>query len=126
MLRRTSPALFKRTPARLSGAAPPPMYNMKAYNVPDADLPRGILYLRYKGPAKILRVFDFKWWLNRQCQLDKDGLFGGILLSFVVWNFVWRVPQYFLWGERSPPRIVDWNKGKAGYLPEDFQFTPVK
>mmetsp|Transcript_74262 Transcript_74262/g.86189 ORF Transcript_74262/g.86189 Transcript_74262/m.86189 type:complete len:125 (+) Transcript_74262:25-399(+) len=123
MLRRTSASLFKSTPVHRAGGG---LYHpLKAEEVPSAELTKGF-FCKLNGPLSILRVIDIKWMMNRCVDMHREHYIATPLMLYCIWQFVWGLPQSYLWGDAKPPRDVDWNKGKAGFLPEGFVPTEVK
>lgn len=122
MLRRTSVSLFK--PTRVNKAGGGLFHFLKAEEVPSADLCKG-LFCHLNGTLSILRLVDIKWIMNRCVGMHREYYIASPLMYFCIWQFLWGLPQKFLWADGKPPRDVDWNKGQAGHLPEGFVPTVV-
>lgn len=123
MLRRTSQSLFQKTRPNMAGGG---LYHPLALEeVPAADTTKGF-FCKLNGPLSILRIVDIKWMMNRAVGLHREHYIASPLMYFCIWQFVWGLPQKFIWGDGQPPRSVDWNTGKAGHLPEGFVPTVVK
>lgn len=122
MLRRTSQALFSHTRTNKAGGG---LYHfLKADEVPSSELCKGF-FCKLNGPVSILRLIDIKWLMNRCVATHREYYIASPLMYYCIWQFVWNMPQSYLWADGKPPRDVDWNQGKAGYLPEGFVPTVV-
>ena len=69
-----------------------------------------------QGPLKIFRPFNLRWIMDRLVQFGREGDIVAPILFGEIWLFYWYFPQKAMWGDKKPPRVVDWNTGSAGYL----------
>ena len=125
MLRRTTQALMlRRTRPRLAGDEKViPLMDPK--KDPGAAVQIGLLGKELTGSLSIFRVIDPKWILNRMVSLGRDGYIASWTFNSFLWCMYWYLPNSAVWGDKTPPRKVDWNRGKAGKLPKDFQMTQL-
>jgi hypothetical protein len=126
MLRRTTTSLFvRRTKPRLSGGdgAPHPQFGPD-HHAPPADETWGI-FCQLNGKLAIFRVIDPKWILNRLVNCGRDGYVGANGFYPFLWFMWWKLPQMAMWGDKKPPRKVDWNKSQAVKLPAGFDMTLI-
>ena len=117
--------MLRRTVCRFNGGHIqhiPPVEEME-----HADICRGILKAKYyNGNLKFMRLIDFKWWMNRMTALYREGIMAMMVMYPMVYYNFWGIPMMITFNDAAPPRHVDWNKGKAGFLPSNFQKTEVK
>jgi hypothetical protein len=123
MLRRTSVALFKPTQVNRAGGGL--FHFLKVEEVPSANVCKG-LFSELNGSLSILRLIDIKWMMNRAVAMHREYYIASPLMYYCIWQFLWGLPQKFIWADGKPPRAVDWNTNKAGHLPEGFVQTVVK
>ena len=125
MLRRSPRALMlRRSNPRLAGGEKiEPVMDPK--KDPGAEDQIGLLGMPLQGSLAIFRLIDPKWILNRLVSLGRDGYISGWTLTAFLYTMWWIVPNYAVWGDRNPPRKVDWNQGNAGALPKGFQMTTL-
>jgi hypothetical protein len=124
MLRRSTAQLFRATPIRKAGAKPHP-YMGDAAGAPAADEVTGILGKPWVGEQKMLRAIDFVWIHNRVSQLGREYYIAILFFWPATYSLFWTVPNKMMWGDKTPPRNVDWNKKESGRLPEGFVKTVV-
>lgn len=125
MFRRTSQSLMlRRTRTRLAGDERPyPVMDPK--KDPGAAQQYGLLGTQLNGSLAIFRMIDPKWILNRFVSLGRDGYISAWTFNAFLWTMYWYIPMNAAWGDKTPPRKVDWNKGEAGRLPKGFVPTPL-
>ncbi|KAG8346539.1 hypothetical protein ERJ75_000875000 [Trypanosoma vivax] len=122
MLRRSAVTLFRRTDVRRSGGE---LYvRPKLEDIPSADLCKGF-FGHLNGPLKYLRFIDIKWMMNRAVAMHREYLIAAPTLFTFVWMFSWKAAMIYFWGDRAPPRQMDWNAESTGYLPAGFTPTVV-
>lgn len=124
MFRRSTQSLMiRRTCPRLHDERPVPIMDPK--KDPGDSEQYGLLGMQLNGSMAIFRVIDPKWILNRFVSLGRDGYVSAWTLNAFFWTVYWYVPMNAAWGDKKPPRKVDWNKGEAGRLPKGFVMTAV-
>ncbi|KEG09778.1 hypothetical protein DQ04_04661020 [Trypanosoma grayi] len=122
MLRRSSVALFRRTPVRRSGGEL--FVRPSLDQIPPAEECKGF-FGHLNGPLKFLRLIDIKWMMNRAVAMRREYLIATPTLYAFLWMFSWKGASMYFWGDRAPPRRMDWNSEKTGYLPPGFKPTAV-
>ncbi len=111
--------MLRRSRVRLAGDEKPiPVMDPK--KDPGANQQYGLLAIQLNGSLSIFRLIDPKWILNRFVSLGRDGYVSAWTLNAFFWTMYWYIPMGALWGDKKPPRKVDWNKGEAGRLPKGF------
>jgi hypothetical protein len=116
--------MLRRTARRLAGDEKViPLMDPK--KDPGADIQIGLFGRPLQGSLAIFRLVDPKWILNRLVSLGRDGYIAAYTLMTFLWTMYWYIPQSALWSDKTPPRKVDWNRGKAGALPKGFEMTKI-
>ncbi|ORC87569.1 uncharacterized protein TM35_000211750 [Trypanosoma theileri] len=122
MLRRSSITLFRRTPIRRSGGEL--FVRPTLAEIPPADECKGF-FGHLNGALRYLRLVDIKWMMNRAVAMRREYLIATPTLYAFLWMFSWEGATMYFWGDRAPPRQMDWNSEQTGYLPKDFKPTVV-
>lgn len=117
--------MLRRSPKRLGGGGDVPMPITDAAKCPPADEQTGLFFQKNNGSLAMLRLIDPRWILNRFVSLGRDGYVAGSVLYAVLWTVYWYIPNAALFGDKQPPRKVDWNAEKSGNLPKGFQMTQL-
>lgn len=99
-------------------------HRLSAAETPSADLTKGF-FCHLNGPMSALRIIDIKWMMNRCVDMHREYYIATPMMWYCTWEFVYGLPMRFIWNDAKPPREVDWNSGKAGFLPEGFVPTKV-
>ncbi|RNF08542.1 hypothetical protein TraAM80_02779 [Trypanosoma rangeli] len=123
MLRRSSGSLFRRTPIRRSGGEL--FVRPTLDQIPPAEECKGF-FGRLNGSRKFLRFVDLKWMMNRAVAMRREYLITTPTLYAFLWMFSWGGASMYFWGDRAPPRRMDWNTEETGHLPHNFEPTVLR
>ncbi|KNH09601.1 hypothetical protein XU18_0286 [Perkinsela sp. CCAP 1560/4] len=87
-----------------------------ASEAPSADTTWGLFRVPYTGAFKYLRLIDPFWAGSRMLQLNRSQNLGNWFIWWMHYMVYWWVPWTLLYGDGAPPRDVDWNDEKTGYI----------
>lgn len=63
--------------------------------------------------------------MNRAVAMRREYLIATPTLFTFIWMFTWKGAVIYFWGDRAPPRRMDWNTEETGRLPLGFKPTPA-